>query len=269
MDSSQTSSRKDMTSKFVSQPVCHSCGEPVKVEHSSSGWFSECKKCKSQTAASPFDDHEAEQAWLYKMFGSNFTFGRSSAPVLPKMKKLKVFISGPMSGYPGYNFKKFREIEEKLKLYGAEVVSPERICQKYTQEAVLKNYGLMAQMVAEQQDELLTCNAILLMNGWETSNGSRYELSTALKNKMAIFQEKDMDIIKLLAKNPDAKIGIALTEISDEDWKTQLARKYPNIPAGEMVAIVQEDYMNFYGGPWSRVMWHDNLYYTSSKNIAS
>lgn len=61
--------------------------------------------------------------------------------------------------------------------------------------------------------------------------------------------------------------AIALEELADEDWKTQFARKYPNIPKGAEVKILKEDYYNFYGGPWTRVEWKDNWYWISPKHL--
>ena len=61
--------------------------------------------------------------------------------------------------------------------------------------------------------------------------------------------------------------AIALKELADEDWKTQHARKYSNIPPGAEVEIIKEDYYNFYGGPWTRVEWKDNLYWVDPKQL--
>ena len=61
--------------------------------------------------------------------------------------------------------------------------------------------------------------------------------------------------------------AIALKELADEDWKTQHARKYQNIPAGAEVEIIEENYDNFYGGPWTRVEWKDNLYWVDPKQL--
>lgn len=63
------------------------------------------------------------------------------------------------------------------------------------------------------------------------------------------------------------KYAITLNELSDEDWKTQLARKYPNVPKGAKVKILQENYINFYGGPWSRIEWNGNWYWVSPKDL--
>ena len=61
--------------------------------------------------------------------------------------------------------------------------------------------------------------------------------------------------------------AIALEELSDEDWKTQHAGKYSNIPAGAEVEIIKENFYNFYGGPWTRVEWKDNWYWVNPKSI--
>ena len=61
--------------------------------------------------------------------------------------------------------------------------------------------------------------------------------------------------------------AVVLEELADEDWKTQAARKYPNIPKGSVVYVIQEDYYNWYGGPWTKVEWNNNLYWVKSDKI--
>ena len=53
----------------------------------------------------------------------------------------------------------------------------------------------------------------------------------------------------------------ALRRLPDEDWKTQAARGYPDVPEGAEVGVVEEGYRNFYGGPWTRVEWGGELYW--------
>lgn len=48
--------------------------------------------------------------------------------------------------------------------------------------------------------------------------------------------------------------------IHDEDFMTQAALKYPNIPAGEIVEYVKEFY-NLYGY-YVRVLWNNRVYDT-------
>ena len=61
--------------------------------------------------------------------------------------------------------------------------------------------------------------------------------------------------------------AIALEELANEDWKTQLALKYPNIPKGAEVGIIEENYYNFYGGPWTRVEWNGNWYWVDPSKL--
>lgn len=53
---------------------------------------------------------------------------------------------------------------------------------------------------------------------------------------------------------------ITLQEIFDEDWKTQLAQGYPNIPKNEKVLYIKT-FRNFYG-EYIRVEWNNTLYDT-------
>ena len=54
--------------------------------------------------------------------------------------------------------------------------------------------------------------------------------------------------------------------ISDEDWKTQLAKGYPNIPPNEEVKMIQESIINYYG-IFCFIEWNGHRYYTDRRNI--
>ena len=177
------------------------------------------------------------------------------------MKKYKVFISGPMRGYEKYNFSAFDKAEEMLSSRGIECVNPARISRKFKEEDIDNATGTCNEMVRQQQEAEKTCNAILLLDGWQKSKGVMLELKTAIDLDLEIFLEKDIDLI---GKN----VAVAVEEIADEDWKTQLARKYSNIPKGSLVEVLRENYCNFYGGPWTEVKWNGNTYWTDPSNIA-
>lgn len=59
--------------------------------------------------------------------------------------------------------------------------------------------------------------------------------------------------------------AIALKELYDEDWKTQSALKYPNIPKGAEVNVV--DYIDNYYGHFVRVEYNNQFYYVKEKDI--
>ena len=54
--------------------------------------------------------------------------------------------------------------------------------------------------------------------------------------------------------------------VADEDWKTQMAQGYPDIPANEEVEMVQREYINYYG-KWCIIRWNGHIYYTLKRNI--
>lgn len=60
--------------------------------------------------------------------------------------------------------------------------------------------------------------------------------------------------------------AITVKELSNEDWKTQLARKYGNIPPNTEVEVIKQDVMNFYGS-WCLVEYNGNRYYVDEKDL--
>ena len=109
-------------------------------------------------------------------------------------KPKKVFLSGPMTVYPGYNFQRFNLAEKQLADAGIECVNPVHICKKYKEEHVLADKAVFDKMIAEEQEAERECDAILLLDGWQMSKGVRLELKIALEMDMQIFLEEDLDI---------------------------------------------------------------------------
>ena len=108
------------------------------------------------------------------------------------LHKLKIFISGPMRGYPKYNFPKFDFIEEQLKHLGVECVNPARISRKFKEADILNSANAYNEMVKQQQEAEKTCNALLLLDGWQHSKGVMLELKTAMDLDMQILLESDL-----------------------------------------------------------------------------
>lgn len=194
------------------------------------------------------------------MWLNNKLFKKMEIQKIKSKDDVYAFISGPMTGYDNFNFNHFNDISDKLTNLGIRHVNPVSICKKYKKEDVLNNKDVFNKMVEEQQIAENECNTLVLLNGWENSAGVRLELDTALKHGMKIVLENDIDVAF-------EKCAVALSELDDEDWKTQLARKYPNIPAGSKVKIIEENYVNFYGGPWTRVKWNGNTYWVDPSKL--
>ena len=67
--------------------------------------------------------------------------------LIAENNKLRIFLSGPMTGYENFNFDQFNFIENVLNRYGIEVVNPVRICKKYKKEHVLNDKAVFDKMV--------------------------------------------------------------------------------------------------------------------------
>ena len=113
---------------------------------------------------------------------------RELLPVDDDGKPIRIFLSGPMTGYPDYNFPFFNMVATTLKECGYDVVNPVDICKKYKKEKVLSDKSVFNAMIEEQQKEERTCTDLLLLPGWELSKGVRLELKTAIEKDMHIYQ---------------------------------------------------------------------------------
>ena len=63
------------------------------------------------------------------------------------------------------------------------------------------------------------------------------------------------------------KEAVALKTLADQDWKTQLAQGYSNIPSGAIVEVINDNYVNFYG-VWCEVKWNSVNHYVSKRDLS-
>ena len=89
---------------------------------------------------------------------------------------MKIYIAGPMSGIKDWNFPAFNEAQRQLEALGYEVENPaSQGGGEETWEFYLK--GALRQM--------LTCDAIALLDGWCDSDGALLEVRTG--NDVGIY----------------------------------------------------------------------------------
>lgn len=93
---------------------------------------------------------------------------------------MKVYISGPMTGYPGLNFGAFAQAEKDLTAEGHEVVNPARHGKpggEVSYEDLLRN----------SLRDVLDCEAICLLPSWELSRGATIEWQVAMALGMTVL----------------------------------------------------------------------------------
>ena len=80
---------------------------------------------------------------------------------------MKIYISGPMTGYKDFNYPAFRKAEKQLKEKGFKDIenpasNPEQVCWQDYMKVALR--------------QMLLCDVVVLITGWGDSKGAREEV---------------------------------------------------------------------------------------------
>lgn len=94
---------------------------------------------------------------------------------------MKVYISGPMTGIPEYNYPAFDKAETVLSEHGYDPVNPAAISRILEREYETRGetpdrFDYLRADIAE----LIKCDGIYMLPGWQDSKGARIEHMVAL-----------------------------------------------------------------------------------------
>jgi hypothetical protein len=117
------------------------------------------------------------------------------------LKKKRIYLAGPMSGVPYFNFPEFDRTRDFLK-DGWKVVSPADIDRDYGFDPrhmpedsdwhkIPPAAGTRSEIIRRDIDALLSCHAIYMMPGWRDSKGARAEFNLAVWKGLQLFGELD------------------------------------------------------------------------------
>lgn len=95
-----------------------------------------------------------------------------------------LYVSGPMTGKPGYNFPAFRRVANELRAAGFAVLNP------------AENFGgatdlPRATYIRFDIHQVLAAEGIALLPGWKKSRGARLEVSIANELELIILPWKE------------------------------------------------------------------------------
>ena len=96
------------------------------------------------------------------------------------MSKLKIYVAGPMTGLPAFNFPAFHACAALLRAEGWHVVNPAEI----NPDSAMPWAECMRRDIAE----LVTCDAIHLLTGWRQSKGATLEHHIAERLGLVIHE---------------------------------------------------------------------------------
>lgn len=97
---------------------------------------------------------------------------------------MKIYITGPMTGYEELNFPRFEEVTLDLRASGFEVVSPHEI----------KDSGTYDLCLIADLKEMLSCDALVTIEGWAYSRGARLEVCTAIQVGIPIIDYREIQL---------------------------------------------------------------------------
>lgn len=96
----------------------------------------------------------------------------------------KIYLSGPMTGLPGYNFHAFHAEAERLRKLGYYVINPAEI----NAGNVLKHHEYLRADIKA----LCDCDTIALLPGWNKSHGAVSEMKVAKMLKIQAVMASDI-----------------------------------------------------------------------------
>lgn len=99
---------------------------------------------------------------------------------------MKIYLSGPMTGYEGYNYPAFHAFASMLRNHL--VVSP---AEQDEESGLAPGTNTWEEFIRWDLRVLLDCEAIVLMDGWHKSRGARLEhhVADALGMKVLTIHE--------------------------------------------------------------------------------
>jgi hypothetical protein len=112
---------------------------------------------------------------------------------------MRVYIGGPMTGYPHFNFPAFDAKRDELRAAGHLPISPADLdraigfdpADAHAVQNIPIDREFMKFAVQRDVDALLQCDAIVLLPGWEKSRGARGERTIAEWIGLKIFEPGD------------------------------------------------------------------------------
>jgi len=103
---------------------------------------------------------------------------------------LKYYISGPMTGYPSYNYPYFEAVAAAFEQKGIEHTSPHRV--EVAAEDPTWHHYMRANVKS-----IMDCEGLVLLRGWPESSGARMELEICLTLEMPVYYLNNETLIKM------------------------------------------------------------------------
>lgn len=142
----------------------------------------------------PTSKNTLERLAVVKASGAKSYISTRYFEVSSKYKKL--YLAGPMRGYEFYNFNEFERAAGSLRAYGFAVVSPHELDIEGGFDprvtGMNRDKPTLEVCMARDLAAVAECDAVVLLEGWEKSEGTDIEITVARKMGKGILLESDL-----------------------------------------------------------------------------
>ena len=107
----------------------------------------------------------------------------------------RVYIAGPMTSYPEFNFPAFFDAEERWSQAGWLVTNPARIDVDAGFDPVNHAADTLESYMKRDLPEVALCDAIALLPGWQKSTGAPRELQVARWCGLEVYDAVTMELL--------------------------------------------------------------------------
>jgi hypothetical protein len=117
---------------------------------------------------------------------------------------MRLYLAGPMRGYPKWNFPAFDRWTSDLRTWGYEVVSPAELDRAAGFDEDLDvplPDGFVEAALRRDIEALLRVDAIALMPGWRTSSGVAIELTVAMALGLPPYEVCDGGLVDMVPES--------------------------------------------------------------------
>lgn len=104
------------------------------------------------------------------------------------------YISGPMTGYPNYNYERFKEVATWFREMGLKVHSPHENPWPDGHENMTES-RLWGEMMKKCAIQMKKCSGIVMLQGWPQSRGAKSELKDAMNVNWPVWFLTDGNVL--------------------------------------------------------------------------
>lgn len=115
-----------------------------------------------------------------------------------KVKPLRVFLAGPMTGMPEHNIPEFMRVASILRAMGHQVTTPIEVNELVDREQADK--PTYRTLLARDLELIAgtTVDVLVLLDGWEQSHGARLEVEMAHELEKSVYELDDFIVMTLV-----------------------------------------------------------------------